>query len=508
MYARLLTVILATAALVGCRDSGDDDDDNRADAGGDEVTIYEVQDGTIGNGEAVTLRGDVVVAIDNFGDSRGSIWIAEPDEHPTYGRAFGGVQVFTTDISQVAGLVVGDLVDIEGGAVDEFALNCGDAEVDCSDTLQTLTEISGTLTITKVGDGTVPDPVVVLPQDLGADANEAEKWESVLIKLDNVAATSNPRDIGSDTTLKEIRITGPFRVQSALADLGDVARDDCYTSITGLGNYFFDYKLLPRSANDIVKAADTSACLYETQAAECDDGLDNDFDGFADCGDFSCQDANPVLCTVDGGVVAIQDGTIAENTLVALTGVVVTAVSDDGRVWVKDAGNSNDYNGIQVYRGTSPSTLDVQIVVGATVDVIGTISEFGTPFDSPTSFETEIEVDTGATDVAFDSGGAAPDARNDVAAGTLAHADNGEPYEGMLVELTNVKVSNPDAGFGEFIVTDGTNTLHVDDLIFNYAMPAADTCYATLRGVMGETFGNRKLTPRSAADMVTGGTCP
>ena len=64
-----------------------------------------------------------------------------------------------------------------------------------------------------------------------------------------------------------------------------------------------------------------------------------------------------------------------------------------------------------------------------------------------------------------------------------------------------------DAGFGEFIITDGTDTLHVDDLLYDYSLPSKATCYATLRGVMSETFGNRKLTPRDANDMVTGGTC-
>ncbi len=498
MLGRLLTGILVTAALVGCRSSGDDDDDdNGADAGPDEVTIYQVQIGTIGNGEAVTLRGDVVVAIDNYGDSRGSIWIAEPDEHATFGRAFGGVQVFTTDIGQVIGLAVGDLVDVEGGSVDEFALNCDEPDVDCSDTLQTLTEISGTLTIIRVGEGTVPDPVVVLPQDLAADPNEAEKWESVLIKFDNVAVTSGLRDVGSDTTLKEMRVTGPFRVQSALAGLGDVARDDCYTSITGLGNYFFDYKMLPRSANDIVKAADTSSCLYETQAADCDDGLDNDFDGFADCVDFSCQDANPALCTEDGTVVEIQDGTFGENLRVALTGVVVTAVSDDTiDLWVQDAGSSADYNGVHVYRGDGASVLTV--AVGDVVDVTGNVNEF---YD-----ETQLVVDPALSDVTVTGTGAVT-VRTGLTPSMLSDDVAAEPYEGMLVEIANAPVVLMNDGFGNFTVGITGETLNIDNFIFDFTLPAKGVCYATITGVAGYAFSERKLYPRDANDLVTGGTC-
>jgi hypothetical protein len=313
-----------------------------------------------------------------------------------------------------------------------------------------------------------------------------------------VAATSNPRDIGSDTTLKEFRITGPFRVQSALADFGTVARDDCFTSITGLGNYFFDYKLLPITANDVVKAADTSSCLYETEAADCDDGMDNDFDGFADCVDFSCQGANPVLCTVDGSVVEIQDGTIAENSRVALTGVVVTAVSADTiDLWVQDAGSSADYNGLHVFRGDGASMLT--LAVGDTVDMAGVVSEF---FE-----ETELHVDRDLADVTV-TGTAAVTVKTGLTSSQLSDAVGAEPYEGMLVEIADVPVVLMNDGFGNFTVGITGETLNVDNELYEFPLPAKGTCYATITGISAYAFSERKLYPRDANDLVTGGTCP
>jgi hypothetical protein len=503
MFARTLTVVSLVVALAGgCRDSGgDDDDDTGADGGADDVSIYAIQDGTIATGAIVNIRGVVVTAIDSYGADRSTVFVQEPNEDATHGRAYSGLQIYVTDLGAVSGIAVGDTVDVEGGAVTEFRFGCEDPEVDCTDTLQTVTQITGSYTITKTGTGTVPDPVTVLPQDLAADANEAEKWEGVLIKFDNVAVTSGLRDIDpeDDPTFKEMRVTGPFRVQSALADLGAVTRDDCYTSVTGIGSFFFQYFLLPRSANDLAKAADGTGCLYEIEAAECGDGNDNDFDGFADCADFSCQDANPALCTEDGTVVEIQDGTHPINTRVALTGVVVTAIASNSEdLWVQDAGSTADYNGVHVYRGTGASALT--LAVGDVIDVTGTINEY---FE-----ETQLVVDPKVADVSNPTGTDTPAVVTGLSVSTLNDAVDGEPYEGMLTELSNVKTVVLDDTFGGFTVGIDGDDLTVDNELFDFTLPTSETCYATIRGVMAYSFDRRRLYPRSAADVVTGGTCP
>ncbi|RMH39244.1 MAG: hypothetical protein D6689_17120, partial [Deltaproteobacteria bacterium] len=249
----------------------------------------------------------------------------------------------------------------------------------------------------------------------------------------------------------------------------------------------------------LVRAADMSACVYETQAADCDDGLDNDYDGFTDCQDFSCQDANPQLCTVAATVVAVQDGTVSENTRVQLSGVVVTAVSADGvDLWVQDAGSTSDYNGLHVFRGAGAPAIAV--AVGDVVDVAGVVTEF---FD-----ETELAVDPTVADVSV-TGTGTVSVRSDVPVATLADAVAGEPYEGMLVEIADVRVVTMNDGFGNFTVGIAGEDLNVDDKLHgSFTLPAEGTCFSTIRGVMGFAFGERKLYPRDAADLVTGTTCP
>ena len=66
-----------------------------------------------------------------------------------------------------------------------------------------------------------------------------------------------------------------------------------------------------------------------------------------------------------------------------------------------------------------------------------------------------------------------------------------------------VTSSNPDApgDYGEFLVTGGlrvADTLY-DDLVHG---PAVGTSYTSLTGILTFTFGNHKLAPRDAADLV------
>jgi predicted extracellular nuclease len=504
MASRTLAGLLGgVVALVGaCRGAGDDDGGDGGPGGADAAalddTIYDVQSAAIANGAAVTLHGVVVTHIDTYGGRTGSIYVAEPQEHPTHGRAYGGVLVFLSDAS-AAELEVGDLINVEGGVKDEFAFNCDEPGVDCSDTLQTLTEVSapqgGAILITKVGTGQAPEAVAVSSWMLAADPAEAEKWESVLVRFEDVAVTTAPHGISSsDATLKEMTVTGPFDVTSSLAELADtIARDDCYTSITGIGEYFFDYRIMPRGAADLVAAADNSGCLYENDATECGDGSDNDYDGYADCADFSCQDVI-ADCTSDTTIVAIQDGTIATGSSVALSGVVVAAVdADREHLWIQDAGAGVPYNGLYVYRGASPVPLAAEVHVGTTLDITGTVSEH---YDLTELKDVEFSAvsETGTASVLS---GAAP--------ADLAGMLTGEPYEGVLVELTNAPVVNPDAGFGTFTVGDAAAALIVDDVIYKYTLPGAGTCFTTLRGVMHYSYSERKLYPRDAADLVP---CP
>ena len=87
--------------------------------------------------------------------------------------------------------------------------------------------------------------------------------------------------------------------------------------------------------------------------------------------------------------------------------------------------------------------------------------------------------------------------------------DIGEAYEGCLIALVDVHVDseNPDDPdeFGEWSVSDGTNSVRVDDKWDYYYYPKLDQQLAYLEGVLDHNYGNFKIQPRLARDVVEEG---
>ncbi len=491
-YSSWLTLSLSAILVAGCR--GDEPSDT-ADAAvpdavvvtcADDRNIQDVQDISMPAGTPVALCGVVVTAVDRFGDRQGHVWVMEPG-----GGEYSGVMIYVdTDNTSVSdGIEVGDLVDITG-VKDEFALN--------EDTSgRTLTEIvangSGQLTITKVGDGVVPDPMLLDPRDLAASDDEAEKWEGVLVKFESVGVNSAPFN---DTENGSMSLTGPFYARASLTpfDPNQIAVNDCLAETVGIVDYFFNYQLLPRSAADIVTGG--AGCPPPEEGTElCGDGMDNDYDGFGDCDDFSCQATEP-NCRPPGTVVEVQDGTIPENSAVTLTAVITGFQRDREHLWIMDPTGAAQYNGLYVYRGSNPGALPQNYEVGTVITVAGTVTEyFGL---------TELTNITAMQVV-----GAAPvEALRGVNYATLSDDNSNEPYEGVLVELQNIPVNEIDVDeYGTFTV-GGQNPLRVGDWAYDFPSPQVDTCFATLTGIMHRFSTGVSLSPRSADDMVTGGTCP
>ncbi len=253
---------LALAACRGGDDgpSGDDAPNPDGPPAGGDVTIQEVQNDAMAVGTPVELRGVVVVAVDTFGNRTGDLFVSEPE-----GGAFSGVKVFGAALDQIAALAPGDIVDITSAIKHEsctMSAPCGTVVFENgASTTQVMGASQGTLVVTKVGSGAVPTPAVVdakaiaaLP-DAAARAAEWEKWEGVLIKVTNARQLADIRTFGSnpgpDST--EFRITGVARVQSVFVDLPATSvAGTCYDSITGVGDFFFNNIVAPRSAADLV----------------------------------------------------------------------------------------------------------------------------------------------------------------------------------------------------------------------------------------------------------------
>ncbi len=452
---------------------------NNASPGGPDtrVHIQDVQSDTMMPGTPVELHGVIVTAVDSFGANTGDLWVEEPG-----GGEFSGVRVVNAPVMQVVNLVPGDIVDITGAVKREFALS--------SDTTgRTTTELQppqgGMMSVTKTGTGTVPPPhiidAVALGGMTGAERDAVyETWEGVLIEVQNVSAQASPVGFGSTTPYPDdafkFEVSGNLVVESTQAKFpSTVDGTTCLASITGVEDYVSDWLILPRATAEIV-----------TGGTGC---------------------PAPPTTTV----AAIQAGTITGT--VKLSGVYVTAReltsagSIGSRLWVSDALQGASGNGVML---TFSTAIDPSFVVGARVDVRGTISEFDSM--APGNTLTELTAPT-VTLVSAPIGPPLPAA---VTATQVGDITTGEPFEGVLVQMTRMKVTALGTNNKVTLTDSAGGTVTMDDDIFaNYSgsmtafVPAIGTCFDTITGVMSVQTDDdiRTLNPRSAADMVVGTSC-
>lgn len=448
---RLANLALSTGivlALFACRGGGGDDGDDTpmpdAPTGGS-VKVKDVQNDAMPDGTAVELRGVVVTAIDTF-EQGGDIWVADAE-----GGAFSGIKVFGPPVEVVATLQVGDIVDITNAEKEEFKYMMGTTMDEGS-----ITEIKGAaggmMTLTKKGTGTVPAPAVVDARMIAGlskaerDA-EWEKWEGVLVKVVNARQLAVTRSFGSmRPDQSEFRITGVARVQSALAAFpAGVGFGVCYESITGIGDHFFNDLILPRSTNDIVVSTTGAGC-------------------------------SPMATTIT------QAQTTQNPELAELTDVYVSGVSRNKKnFWVSTSQTAAANEGIYVFRGNNSMTTDLpaDVVVGAKITVRGAVTEGNNDAMGDTSTQitdVTIMVTAAPTGTPF-----IPVAGQTAA--SLTAAATGEPYEHVLVTLTNVKVTAAPNNFGVGQMTQNGTPFLFDDDIFVTPAGELNKCYATITGL-------------------------
>lgn len=515
----LLALVLGLAACRGGGNSGDDDTTPDGQTNTDDVKIQDIQNDSMPACDPADpatcvelhVKGVVVTAIDTYGGKTGDFWVQEPEGGP-----YSGVHVYGAPIDQVAALSLGSVVDIAGAQKSEFAL---DSDMS-GDKLTELEPFNGSLTVTKVSDGTPLEPEVVdalmigqMPDYMARHA-EWEKWEGVLVKVTNVAAFSDDECVGSacnDTTLHKFDVTGDVVVESGLAAMPDpaVQRGDCLGSVTGVVDYFFDYQILPRTTAEIVTGG--TACPVENTADSCGDDIDNDGNGFKDCADNECI-AVSAACRTEMTIEEIQTATTPPMGGVEIKDVCVAAQSRavgtpaaPRNLWVQTSETvATLNNGIYIF---GPGSDLSAFTPGTKVDIIGTVKEFNDGQNMGTGTLTEIS----AISVSAATGTCSPTPILDQSVATLSMDANGEPAESVLVELKDVAITaaaNSNNFYAGTMQQGGENgpTFKFDDDSFRITSPA-DTCYSSITGIWSyQVYDNAWYFLPTAAGVTT--ACP
>lgn len=444
------------------------DSDTPTGGGGETVTIYDIQQGKVPVDLVVELKNVVATSPVYFDkNNKAFLFVAE-----AAGGPFSGIQVYIYDDVAAelgAGLPkMGDTLSLRATYTEFFDLS-------------QLT-VSAASDITITGPGTIPAPSVVTAADITTMGPKAEDYEGCLVQI-----------VGAEVTAPVVEF-GEFEVDNALKvdDLFFVpspgpkpAMGTKFSALVGQVTYSFEeFKLAPRTCAD-----------YQ--------GWDGCMDPDPTTGDPTTGD--PTTSDPTGGNVAatiydIQMGVHPDKTYVDVTDVVVTSpfVTNDkgaGYFFVAEA-PGGEYSGIQVYVFADIAAellaADKLPAIGDKVNVSGQYTEFF-DFSQITLAKTDNLTITGTAPVPA----ADVVAPADIATGG-AKAEN---YEGCLVEVKDVTVTTA-VEFGEFGVTGG---LLVDDFFFvpnPGPQPAMGAAFSSIKGLLGYSFENFKLYPRSFDDLV------
>lgn len=156
------------------------------------------------------------------------------------------------------------------------------------------------------------------------------------------------------------------------------------------------------------------------------------------------------------------------------TGGIVTGIFPEEGFWIQN--NPGPWQGIFVFS-------DQPVAVGDSVTFSANVIEFfGMTQLSSVSVFTVVSND------------------NDMPATVISTDEvNDEAYEGVLAQVVNATCINPNSGFGQFIVNDGSGNCLINRDIYDF-MAVQNEVYS-ITGLVFFSFDEFKLMPRTAADV-------
>jgi len=166
---------------------------------------------------------------------------------------------------------------------------------------------------------------------------------------------------------------------------------------------------------------------------------------------------------------------------------IVTAVEPPPytNFWLEDPANGL-WSGIYVYDNTvHPSRGDSVTITADVYEYYGM---------------TELQNITSST--AHSSGNPLPDTI-EISTGTLAGgcSATAEAYEGLLVKVRNVVVTQTADAYGQWYVDDGSGACQIEDGIYHYEPGLGDQIGA-ITGVVTYSFDEYEINPRDGNDII------
>ncbi|MCB9742727.1 MAG: hypothetical protein H6741_20670 [Alphaproteobacteria bacterium] len=186
---------------------------------------------------------------------------------------------------------------------------------------------------------------------------------------------------------------------------------------------------------------------------------------------------------------ALRQGAHGLGDTVTIEGIVLGGQLEIGMFVAERDGEP--WSGVWVYAPNDTQAL----AEGTRVRVTGVYEEYSQE-GAGTLTELNLE-DSGEISV-LDAAVALP-AATVLSVAQLADPAQAEPYESMLVELRDVRVTNTDLGYGEWELE---GAVIVDDYFFAPAALTQGETFTSVTGVLNFHYGAFKIEPRYPRDLV------
>jgi len=195
----------------------------------------------------------------------------------------------------------------------------------------------------------------------------------------------------------------------------------------------------------------------------------------------------------------VQQGVIAEGDTVSLDGVIVTSPQSYYGFFIGEPGGGA-HSGVWVYTGDLGKGDKLVVAMGDELSITGVVAEYGVEDETGVVPGTLTQLILASAADASITGSVALPMSSIVTTSDLADPKVAELYEGVVVTIEGVTVTNADLGFGEWQVDDG---VIIDNVFMDVEAPLGGF-YDAISGPLYYSYGAFKIEPRSAADLVWG----
>jgi len=417
-----------------------------------------------GKNHTVLRKTNVTIGNTNWTESAGtdadnSEWIVKD---ANYFDNLGFHSTTLSDEAEILDFTFGPAIDYEDAIIDSAT-----ATVDI--TVINGTEVTALTPTITVSDGATIDPASEVEQDFTNPVIYTVTAQDGVTTKDWTVTVTELTELSDKANILEVQLAGVDSIKINETD----------TTVTIYAPYGFDVTLVKPEFT-----VSAGASIADTAAAR--DFTDPQIYTVTAQDGVTIKNWEVAIDVVEATAATIYDIQFTDDASgnspylgeLVLTSGIVTYI-DGSNIWIQDGIGA--WNGVMIYS----SDMAGAVAIGDEVEFAAEVDEY---------YElTELKNVIGLTVVS--SGNDLP-----AAAEISTLEANDEDYESVLVKVSDATCTNEDAGYGMFVVDDGSGEILIDDDFYAFT-PTLNNVY-DITGIAHYSYSERKILPRNENDIV------